>query len=195
MKIIRNVPPMRRLPALAATVVAATALMLVMPLDQGFAQGVVKNKYGDWQLRCETPPGAAREQCAPAAKRCGRGQAEHQSCCDHPEDGGRQEPASARDRAARHFAAVRSRAQSRRYGHRPGGIRALSAERLRRRSRDGRKAHRSTEERPKCHLHYFPDTGGRRRHSLGAPPGSRTGSRLCLNQGASPCFRSAEKLL
>ncbi len=64
MKIIRNVPPMRRLPALAATVVAATALMLVMPLDQGFAQGVVKNKYGDWQLRCETPPGAAREQCA-----------------------------------------------------------------------------------------------------------------------------------
>nr|WP_244427339.1 invasion associated locus B family protein [Methyloferula stellata] len=38
--------------------------MLVMPLGQCFAQGVVKNKFGDWQLRCETPPGAAHEQCA-----------------------------------------------------------------------------------------------------------------------------------
>ncbi|MGQ0444042.1 MAG: invasion associated locus B family protein [Beijerinckiaceae bacterium] len=28
------------------------------------AQGVVKSKHGDWELRCETPPGAAREQCA-----------------------------------------------------------------------------------------------------------------------------------
>lgn len=28
------------------------------------AQGVEKGKFGDWSLRCETPPGAAREQCA-----------------------------------------------------------------------------------------------------------------------------------
>jgi invasion protein IalB len=28
------------------------------------AQGAVKAKYGDWELRCETPPGAQREQCA-----------------------------------------------------------------------------------------------------------------------------------
>ena len=28
------------------------------------AQGVVKAKYGDWEMRCETPPGASREQCA-----------------------------------------------------------------------------------------------------------------------------------
>jgi invasion protein IalB len=28
------------------------------------AQGVVKSKHGDWETRCETPPGAAREQCA-----------------------------------------------------------------------------------------------------------------------------------
>jgi invasion protein IalB len=27
-------------------------------------QGVVKSKHGDWELRCETPPGAAKEQCA-----------------------------------------------------------------------------------------------------------------------------------
>lgn len=36
-------------------------------LASGFGavcQGVVKSKHGDWELRCETPPGAAREQCA-----------------------------------------------------------------------------------------------------------------------------------
>jgi invasion protein IalB len=27
-------------------------------------QGVVKSKHGDWELRCEIPPGAAKEQCA-----------------------------------------------------------------------------------------------------------------------------------
>lgn len=28
------------------------------------AQGVVKSVYGDWQIRCDTPPGAKSEQCA-----------------------------------------------------------------------------------------------------------------------------------
>jgi invasion protein IalB len=28
------------------------------------AQGVSKGKYGDWEMRCETPAGATREQCA-----------------------------------------------------------------------------------------------------------------------------------
>ena len=28
------------------------------------AQGVVKSHHGDWEIRCETPPGAAHEQCA-----------------------------------------------------------------------------------------------------------------------------------
>jgi invasion protein IalB len=27
-------------------------------------QGVVRDKHGDWTTRCETPPGAAHEQCA-----------------------------------------------------------------------------------------------------------------------------------
>ena len=36
-------------------------LVLASPAD---AQGVVKGKYGDWEMRCETPPGAARDQCA-----------------------------------------------------------------------------------------------------------------------------------
>lgn len=29
-----------------------------------FAQGVVKSQHGDWQMSCDTPPGAATEQCA-----------------------------------------------------------------------------------------------------------------------------------
>ena len=28
------------------------------------AQGMVKNTFGDWQMRCETPAGATAEQCA-----------------------------------------------------------------------------------------------------------------------------------
>jgi invasion protein IalB len=28
------------------------------------AQGIVKNTFADWQLRCETPAGAKNEQCA-----------------------------------------------------------------------------------------------------------------------------------
>ena len=42
--------------------VAALA-MAAMPL-QAFAQGAVKSVHGDWQIRCETPPGAQGEQCA-----------------------------------------------------------------------------------------------------------------------------------
>jgi invasion protein IalB len=30
----------------------------------GFAQGAVKSVHGDWQIRCETPPGSQNEQCA-----------------------------------------------------------------------------------------------------------------------------------
>jgi len=32
--------------------------------NPGYTQCVVKSKHGDWQVRCETPPGATREQCA-----------------------------------------------------------------------------------------------------------------------------------
>lgn len=28
------------------------------------AQGIVKAQYGDWQMSCDTPPGASAEQCA-----------------------------------------------------------------------------------------------------------------------------------
>jgi invasion protein IalB len=41
--------------ALAAVALAATA---------AHAQGTVKSVHADWQIRCDTPPGAQGEQCA-----------------------------------------------------------------------------------------------------------------------------------
>lgn len=43
-------------------VAIAMALLLRAPGAQ--AQGVVKAQYGDWQMSCDTPPGATFEQCA-----------------------------------------------------------------------------------------------------------------------------------
>jgi invasion protein IalB len=44
-------------------------LLLALGLAFGLAgpaaaQGVVKAQYGDWQMSCDTPPGASFEQCA-----------------------------------------------------------------------------------------------------------------------------------
>ena len=47
---------------LAAALLGA-ALLAASP-GAGFAQGAVKSKYGDWEIRCETPAGASSEQCA-----------------------------------------------------------------------------------------------------------------------------------
>jgi invasion protein IalB len=45
----------------AAALALCAALSAAGPAQ---AQGVVKNTFGDWQLRCETPAGAQSEQCA-----------------------------------------------------------------------------------------------------------------------------------
>jgi invasion protein IalB len=45
-------------------VAAAFGWMIFGALTPAQAQGVVKGKNGDWETRCETPPGAEREQCA-----------------------------------------------------------------------------------------------------------------------------------
>lgn len=37
-------------------------LLLLAP-QQTFAQGEVKAKFSDWDLRCDTPPGAQSQQC------------------------------------------------------------------------------------------------------------------------------------
>jgi invasion protein IalB len=41
-----------------------TALLALASADRAFAQGAVKSVHKDWQIRCDTPPGAKTEQCA-----------------------------------------------------------------------------------------------------------------------------------
>lgn len=42
----------------------AAALAAAMAGTPASAQGTVKSVHGDWQIRCDTPPGAQGEQCA-----------------------------------------------------------------------------------------------------------------------------------
>src|SRR5262245_16543866 len=46
------------LAALAAVVIVLT------PAGEARAQGAVRSVHNDWQIRCDTPPGAQTEQCA-----------------------------------------------------------------------------------------------------------------------------------
>jgi invasion protein IalB len=51
----------------AAAVAGAGFLALALGLAAAapaLAQGAVRTTHGDWQMRCETPPGAKTEQCA-----------------------------------------------------------------------------------------------------------------------------------
>jgi invasion protein IalB len=48
--------------AVAAMLWTAALVLLVPSLAQ--AQGTVRSVHGDWQVRCDTPPGAQAEQCA-----------------------------------------------------------------------------------------------------------------------------------
>lgn len=47
---------------IAAAVVAVAGLGA--SVSAASAQGIVKAQYGDWQMSCDTPPGASFEQCA-----------------------------------------------------------------------------------------------------------------------------------
>lgn len=47
--------------ALLASAFGAASLGLTTP---ALSQAQVKGKFGDWEMRCETPAGAQREQCA-----------------------------------------------------------------------------------------------------------------------------------
>jgi invasion protein IalB len=40
------------------------ALAFALLATPALAQGAVKSVHGDWQIRCDTPPGAQGEQCA-----------------------------------------------------------------------------------------------------------------------------------
>ena len=45
-------------------VLLAASLVALGGVAPAMAQGVVKAQYGDWQMSCDTPPGASFEQCA-----------------------------------------------------------------------------------------------------------------------------------
>jgi invasion protein IalB len=62
MGIFRHGPASR---ARSNPVTALAALALILALTGSAApQGVVKSVHGDWQIRCDTPPGAQTDQCA-----------------------------------------------------------------------------------------------------------------------------------
>jgi len=52
-----------RLQAWLAPLALVVALTSV-PTERAAAQGAVKSVHKDWQIRCDTPPGAKSEQCA-----------------------------------------------------------------------------------------------------------------------------------
>ena len=43
---------------------ALLGLALAISALPALSQGIVKAQYGDWQMSCDTPPGASFEQCA-----------------------------------------------------------------------------------------------------------------------------------
>src|SRR5664280_2340609 len=43
---------------------ALVVALAAVPTDRASAQGAVKSVHKDWQIRCDTPPGAKSEQCA-----------------------------------------------------------------------------------------------------------------------------------
>lgn len=53
---------LRKYLAPAAALLLAAAVLA--PSNQAAAQGEVRTVTGDWQIRCEQPPGAREEQCA-----------------------------------------------------------------------------------------------------------------------------------
>src|SRR5690606_6938028 len=54
-------PGLTRLFGLSASARAIASLLFAAPAQ---AQGVVRAPHDDWQIRCDTPPGAKSEQCA-----------------------------------------------------------------------------------------------------------------------------------
>ncbi len=52
------------MPRIRSLALAAAAAAAVLTPPSAGAQGTVRATHGDWQMRCDTPPGAQDEQCA-----------------------------------------------------------------------------------------------------------------------------------
>jgi invasion protein IalB len=59
---MRMVPDARF--TLRAALAALLTLACLLPAEAQGQYGTVKSVHNDWQIRCETPPGASGEQCA-----------------------------------------------------------------------------------------------------------------------------------
>ena len=57
-----NIRPKILLRWLSAAVLALFAALAAA--QPALAQGAIRSTHGDWQIRCDTPPGAKSEQCA-----------------------------------------------------------------------------------------------------------------------------------
>jgi invasion protein IalB len=52
-------------PVVAVRILVTLSLIfLAAPIEHAAAQGAVRSMHNDWQVRCDTPPGAQGEQCA-----------------------------------------------------------------------------------------------------------------------------------
>jgi invasion protein IalB len=60
----RLIRPLYELSCIGGTVFLVMLSIWAGSAGSASAQGIVKSKHGDWELRCETPPGAQHEQCA-----------------------------------------------------------------------------------------------------------------------------------
>jgi invasion protein IalB len=54
----------RRMARFAYAIALALAAAALLGSGPALAQGAVKSVHKDWQIRCDTPPGAKSEQCA-----------------------------------------------------------------------------------------------------------------------------------
>jgi invasion protein IalB len=55
---------LRPIAAMPTVLLALGATVLFVVGGEALAQGAVRSVHGDWQIRCDTPPGAQNEQCA-----------------------------------------------------------------------------------------------------------------------------------
>jgi invasion protein IalB len=58
------VPEVKQLVVRAVRLAALVVALVGLTTLGAGAQGVVKAQYGDWQMSCDTPPGASFQQCA-----------------------------------------------------------------------------------------------------------------------------------
>ncbi len=62
---MHSLPGRSRFKTSARLLIWAFAILIFAGVaDTAFAQGTVKSVHGDWEIRCDTPPGASGEQCA-----------------------------------------------------------------------------------------------------------------------------------